>query len=194
MKKLLAAWGFVMLSILGASVWYLFGPGTAPEGQPPLLSLAPGNLSRLQSDFNAASEKIRIVAVLSPTRIESLHAASAIQILLTEFEGAPIFAQIIWEPQLDSDWAPPATEVMARVWDTRTKQYWDKGHLVSSKSGPLQFRIYTRGAAWRDEMPPPGLTAESASASIDSVRAYLRALIPAQTARPPVVGMPTRAI
>ena len=183
-----------MLSILGASVWYLFGPGTAPEGQPPLLSLAPGSLSRLQTDFNAAAEKVRIVAVLSPTRLESLQAASTLQILLTEFQGAPIFAQIIWEPQLDTDWAPPATEVMARVWDTRTKQYWDKGHLVSSLSGPLQLRIYTRGATWREEMPPPSLTAKSANASIESLRTYLRSVIPAQTVRPPTIGMPTRAI
>jgi len=195
MKKLLAVWGFVMLSILGASVWYLFGPGTAPEGQPPLLTLAPANLSRLQTDFNAAAEQIRIVAVLSPTRLESLQAASTLQILLTEFEGAPIFAQIIWEPQLDTDWAPPATEVMARVWDTRAKQYWDKGHLVSSQSGPLQFRIYTRGATWLEELPPPGLTAESPNASIDALRNYLRSVIPAQNPRPPVVvGMPTSAI
>ena len=193
MKKLLAAWGFVMLSILGTSVWYLFGPGTAPEGQPPLLTLAPGNLSRLQADFNAAADKVRIVAVLSPTRLESLQAASTLQILLTEFEGAPISAQIIWEPQLDTDWAPPATKVMAIVWDSRTKQYWDKGHLVSSQSGPLQFCIYPRGATWRAEMPPPGLTAESASASIESLRGYLRSVMPARTVRPPTIGMPTRA-
>ncbi len=195
MKKLLALWGLTMSAILGASLWYLFGPGTVPEGQPSLLSVDSGSVARIQSDFNQASDRIRVVAILSPTRPESLASASALQSLLTEFEGAPILMQVIWEPQVDSDWAPPATEVMARIWDTRAKQYWDKGHAVSSKHGAQEIRIFSRGAAWHQEMPPPGVAAESASASVEALRTFLRSLIPpAETSRPAAIGNVPRAI
>ncbi len=195
MKKLLALWGLTMSAILGASLWYLFGPGTVPEGQPPLLSIDSASVARLQADFNQAADRIRVVAILSPTRPESLAGASALQALLTEFEGAPILVQVIWEPQADSDWAPPATEVMARVWDTRAKQYWDKGHAVSAKVGAQQIRIFSRGAAWREEMPPPGVAADSASASVEALRTFLRSVIPpVETSRPGAIDTVPRAI
>jgi hypothetical protein len=195
MKKLLALWGLTMSAILGASLWYLYGPGTVPEGQPPLLSVDSSTVARLQTDFNQASDRIRVVAVLSPTRPDSLAAATALQSLLLEFEGAPILVQVIWEPQADSDWAPPATEVMARIWDTRAKQYWDKGHVVSAKVGAPQVRIFSRGAAWREELPPPAVEAESASASVEALRTFLRSVIPpAETSRPGAVDSVPRAI
>jgi hypothetical protein len=195
MKKLLALWGLTMSAILGASLWYLFGPGTVPEGQPPLLSVDAASVARVQADFNQATDRIRVVAILSPTRPESLDGASALQSLLTEFEGAPILVQVIWEPQVESDWAPPATEVMARVWDTRAKQYWDKGRVVSGKLGGQQVRIFTRGAAWRAELPPPAVEAESASASVEALRTFLRSVIPpAETSRPGAIESAPRAI
>jgi len=195
MKKLLALWGLTMSAILGASLWYLFGPGTVPEGQPPLLSVDSSSVERIQADFNQASDRVRVVAILSPTRLESLAGASALQNLLSEFEGAPILVQVIWEPQVDTDWAPPATEVMARIWDTRARQYWDKGHAMSGKVGGQEVRIFSRGAAWREELPPPAVAADSANASVEALRTFLRSVIPpAETSRPAVVDNAPRAI
>lgn len=195
MKKLLALWGLSMSAILGASLWYLFGPGTVPEGQPPLLSVDLPTMARIQGDFNQASDRIRVLAVLSPTRPESLDGASALQSLLSEFEGAPILVQVIWEPQVDSDWAPPATEVMARIWDTRARQYWDKGHAVSARVGAQQVRIFSRGAAWREDLPPPAVAADSVRGSVEALRSFLRSVIPpVETSRPGAVDSAPRAI
>lgn len=195
MKKLLALWGLTMSAILGASLWYLFGPGTVPEGQPPLLSVDAGNVAQLQADFNRAADRVRVLAVFSPTRPESLAGATALQALLSEFEGAPILVQVVWEPQVDSDWAPPATEVMARIWDSRAKQYWDKGHVVSARAGAQQVRIFSRGAAWREELPPPAVAADSASGSIEALRTFLRSVIPpVETSRPGGAESVPRAI
>jgi hypothetical protein len=195
MKKLLALWGLTMSAILGASLWYLFGPGTVPEGQPPLLSVDAESVSRLQADFNRGADRVRILAVFSPTRPESLAGAAALQSLLTEFEGAPILVQVVWEPQVDSDWAPPATEVMARIWDPRAKQYWDKGHLVSGKVGGQEVRIFSRGAAWRDDLPPAAVAADSASGSVEVLRTFLRSVTPpVETSHPGEAGSAPRAI
>lgn len=195
MKKLLALWGLTMSVILGASLWYLFGPGTAPEGQPPLLNLHAENVSRLQADFNRGADRVRILAVFSPTRPESLAGAAALQSLLTEFDRAPILVQVVWEPQVDSDWAPPATEVMARIWDTRAKQYWDKAHVVSGKVGAQEIRVFSRGAAWREDLPPAAVAADSTSGSLEALRTFLRSVTPpVETSHPGEAGSVSRAI
>jgi hypothetical protein len=195
MKKLLALWGLTMSAILGASLWYLFGPGAVPEGQPPLLSVDAGNVSLLQADFNRAADRVRILAVFSPTRPESLAGATALQALLTEFDTTSVLVQVVWEPQVESDWAPPATEVMARVWDTRAKQYWDKGHVVSGKVGAQEIRIFSRGAAWRDDLPPAVVAADSVSSSVEVLRTYLRSVTPpVETSHPGEAGSEPRAI
>lgn len=195
MKKLLALWGLTMSAILGASLWYLFGPGTVPEGQPPLLSVDAGNLAQLQADFNRAADRVRVLAVFSPTRPESLAGATALQALLSEFEGAPILVQVVWEPQEETDWAPPPTEVLGRLRDKRVKQYWDKERKVSKEMGAGQVRVFSRGAAWREALPAPVVSAESVRDEAGTLRTFLRSVTPpAETGRPQVAGNVARAI
>jgi hypothetical protein len=195
MKKLIAVWGITMAGILAASLWYLYGPGTVPEGQSPLVAVDANDLNRLQNDFNLAADRVRILLIVSPTRPESLEAASTLQGLLTEFDQSAILAQIVWEPQVESDWAPPATEVMARIWDLRAKQYWDKRRLVSGQISPKQLRIFTRGAAWRGELPPPAVAVDSTNASLEVLRNYLKAVLPpVPSGHPPGVAPASRSI
>jgi len=58
--------------------------------------------------------------------------ASAVDRLLKEFPGGLIRAQIVWEPVLRSDLAPPLSRVLGRVSDPRAIQYWDPELVVSS--------------------------------------------------------------
>ncbi len=53
--------GFLSLS------WFFWGRPQAPQGQPPLLSVTPANLSELQQAFNSTPDTTRIVLLLSPT-------------------------------------------------------------------------------------------------------------------------------
>jgi hypothetical protein len=195
MYKFLAVWAGGLLTLLGASLWYLFTPGTVPEGQAPLVSLRAEGVAPFQADFNRAADRVRVVAVLSPTRAAALAGASALEQLLMEFAGLPISVQVVWEPQQESDWAPPPTEVLARLRDKRVKQYWDKNRTVSAVLGTGQLRVFSRGAAWREALPAPALAAESASAAAGTLRTFLQSVTPpAESDRPQVAGNAARAI
>ncbi len=63
----LAAGGLVIAGGLGLFAAYLLPSGKTPPGQPPLVSLSPENLLSLKEPFNAASNRTRIIAFLSPT-------------------------------------------------------------------------------------------------------------------------------
>ncbi len=59
----IAAVAVVLLSL----AFYMWLPGSAPPGQPPLVRLAPGNLSPFTSAFDADANLPRVVLLLSPT-------------------------------------------------------------------------------------------------------------------------------
>lgn len=47
--------------------WYLWSSKRTPPGQRPLTPLAEGNFDKFRGDFNAASDRARLVLLLSPT-------------------------------------------------------------------------------------------------------------------------------
>lgn len=57
-----AAAVFLLLAIV-----YLWGPSKAPPGQQPLLTLSRSNFSEFQNAFDAQSDVVRLVLLLSPT-------------------------------------------------------------------------------------------------------------------------------
>ena len=115
--KWLTIWLISMLGLLGASLWYLFSPGTVPDGQAQLVTLGTGNLQQFQSEFNQHVDKIRVVALLSPTGMKCLQGASAIEQVLGENDKLQLHGMVVWETVLDSDWAPPSTGTLGRIFD-----------------------------------------------------------------------------
>jgi hypothetical protein len=57
--------GLALLLLLVAI--YLWQPGSAPRGQPPLLTLSSANLAEFQAAFDANAGAPRLVLLLSPT-------------------------------------------------------------------------------------------------------------------------------
>ena len=54
--------------VLGLGIgWFLLGPGEAPAGQPPLVTLDLNSLESLRADFNRASNHARVIVLLAPT-------------------------------------------------------------------------------------------------------------------------------
>jgi hypothetical protein len=103
--------------------------------------------------------------------------------------------QVVWEPQEETDWAPPPTEVLGRLRDKRVKQYWDKERKVSKEMGAGQVRVFSRGAAWREALPAPVVSAESVRDEAGTLRTFLRSVTPpAESGRPQVAGNVARAI
>ena len=49
------------------AVAYLWGPGSAPRGQDPVVTLSEGNLGEFEKAFDADAAVPRLVLLLSPT-------------------------------------------------------------------------------------------------------------------------------
>lgn len=47
--------------------WYFWGSSRTPKGQPSLVSLTQENFSAFTEEFNRASDRPRLVLLLSPT-------------------------------------------------------------------------------------------------------------------------------
>jgi len=54
--------GLVLLAVA-----YLWGPGSAPRGQEPLVTLSAGNLAEFEKAFDSDTDVPRLVLLLSPT-------------------------------------------------------------------------------------------------------------------------------
>lgn len=67
MKKAIAIAALV-LALAGAGAgWYYWGPAPVPAGQPPLMEITAETIKQLRKEFNAAADRPRIIALLSPT-------------------------------------------------------------------------------------------------------------------------------
>jgi hypothetical protein len=58
--------GVAAVLVLLAAV-YLWGPGSAPRGQDPVVTLSEGNLGEFERAFDAETDVPRLVLLLSPT-------------------------------------------------------------------------------------------------------------------------------
>ena len=54
-------------AIIGALLYYFYGGSTAPAGQHELVRLDAVNFAELRQAFNAGVDRVRLVAMLSPT-------------------------------------------------------------------------------------------------------------------------------
>lgn len=141
-RSLLILCGLVTIAVGGGACWYLFSAGEVPVGQPPL---ARENVFR--ETFQKNVSNTRIVALLSPTTPADLAVAQHLQGLLMEYETNPLDVHVVWQPMAQSDWAP-TTDAMARVWDPRIRQYWDKEKKIRTLMGEGQVFVYARGAGF----------------------------------------------
>jgi hypothetical protein len=65
-KKRLIGVGVAAVLVLLAAV-YLWGPGSAPRGQDPVVTVWEGNLGEFEKAFDAETDVPRFVLLLSPT-------------------------------------------------------------------------------------------------------------------------------
>ena len=67
MKRPFYLLGAVVVAVVLLAAWMAWGPSHPPVGQPPLVSLDAANFSLLRKAFNDDADKVRVVALLSPT-------------------------------------------------------------------------------------------------------------------------------
>jgi len=83
--------------------------------------------------------------------------ASALDELLAEFPDAALRVQVVWEPVLPTDIAPPLTRTLRLLDDRRVTQYWDPELTLSDDI----VRSVNRdpGRYGFEEALPPGFVA-----------------------------------
>ena len=59
--------GAIPLALLAAAVFYLYGAGQTPPGQPPMKNLSAQSVGEIKNEFNAAKDDVRVLLLLSPT-------------------------------------------------------------------------------------------------------------------------------
>jgi hypothetical protein len=81
--------------------------------------------------------------------------------MLQEYAGKPVRVFVIWEPVLPMDWTSPSTASLGRIPDSRARQFWDKGRLISHSLGEHDrhsivwdhIAVYAPAAVWKDRPP-----------------------------------------
>jgi hypothetical protein len=106
--------------------------------------------------------------------------------------GAIVFA--IWQPMIATDWMEPGTNVLARMPDSRVRQYWDPDHLLAKTLAhdarapqPTQeccvrkgilwdlAAVYPPGARWTERLPPATIFNGPVVEIVESIRPALAA-------------------
>ena len=165
------AFGVLAVLLIGSRMW-LAGAGTTPDGQPPLTELA--TLDSLKTQFNAERQKMRAIALLSPSCPYCLKGASDTQRVLMLHPQRGITLFVVWQPILPTDWARPHSHVLRRVADTRVRQFWDGDRAVADafrrsfeqrESVPSccyhgdiwwdMIAVFRPGDEWRATLPEP---------------------------------------
>ena len=106
-----------------------------------------------------------------------MRGASALDQLLAAFPEDEIAVQVVWEPVLQTDVAPPLSRVLALIDDRRVRQAWDPGRVLSAdllrsvnadpgrygfeEALPEDFvvwdvvAVFDRSARWDRDLPVP---------------------------------------
>jgi hypothetical protein len=95
--------------------------------------------------------------------VTCLQGASALTSLLRTNKDPNLRAFVIWEPVIATDLRAPSSPVLARVSDSRVRQYWDRGRLLSQAMGEKDrstivwdvIKIYGPAARWSASVPEP---------------------------------------
>jgi hypothetical protein len=136
-------------------------PASPVGAQPARMSSV--SAAELRREFNASSQKVRIVALLSPTCAECQSGHAVVGGIMKKFPSPNLQALLVWEPMRATDSATAAAKQAATVRDVRISQGWnvsrDVGKLFSATLDLHRiawdvYLIYKPGVRWKDEKPP----------------------------------------
>jgi hypothetical protein len=57
----------LLAGVVLVALYYFYGGSAVPKGQPALVRLNNSNIASLQNEFNASSQSVRMLVLLSPT-------------------------------------------------------------------------------------------------------------------------------
>lgn len=138
-----------------------------PEGHPPAnapIKLEAFAVEKLRAEFNKASDRIRVVALLSPTCPACQHGQGVVKDVFGKFPHEQrMRGFIVWLPMLRTDDERAAGRYAAAFTDDRVSQVWDRqrasGQMLAKTLGLNRtawdvYLLYAPGVKWTAEAPP----------------------------------------
>ena len=118
-------------------------PATASSKATSVMS--PLGIHAVRKVFNSSSDKVRIVALLSPTCPGCRSGHGGVGQVLKKFSSSRLQAILMWEPMLDGDSPKTATQQADTIHDARITQGWNDGKDVGQLFGAT---LGLRDIAW----------------------------------------------
>ncbi len=121
------------------------------------------NAEDVRKEFNSSSQKVRVVALLSPTCPDCQSGHGVVGRILKKFPSPKLKAILAWEPMRDGDNAAIATQQAESVRDVRIAQGWDGTRNLGKLFGDTLdihqvawdvYLVYKPGVKWEGPRPP----------------------------------------
>lgn len=138
-------------------------PVVMPTAAKPI-ALAAYRTDELRAEFNHASDRVRVVALLSPTCGFCQKGQRVVQSVFSKHPNdARLRGFVVWLPMLPSDSKEAAGAQAASFVDGRLAQQWDgdraSGNLLARTLGLKGsawdvYLLYAPGVKWTGEQPP----------------------------------------
>jgi hypothetical protein len=126
-------------------------------------AMSPVTMDDVREEFNASSDKVRIVALLSPTCPGCQSGHAVVGRILKKFSSPQLHAILVWEPMRNGDSPAAATEQAGKVADSRIWQGWNGTKNVGEFFGKTLdlhdiawdvYLLYKPGIKWEGQEPP----------------------------------------
>lgn len=115
-------------------------------------------------EFNASEDKVRILALLSPTCPDCRSGHVVVGRVLKKFSSPALRAILIWLPMRAGDTPAAAAQQTATETDARIWQGWDPAREIGKLLGETLdlheiawdvYLVYRPGIRWEARQPPP---------------------------------------
>ncbi|HEX4002882.1 MAG TPA: hypothetical protein VHX36_09540 [Candidatus Acidoferrales bacterium] len=125
--------------------------------------MSPVTTDGVRREFNASSDKVRIVALLSPSCPGCQSGHAVVGRVLKKFSSPELQAILVWEPLRSDDSPEAATEQAEKVRDVRIWQGWNGNKNVGKLLGDTLnlhdvawdvYLLYKPGIKWEGQEPP----------------------------------------
>jgi len=159
----------VRKSSLTQLVAVLFAAATAFSAQVSVENLKGKDVLPVQETFNAHTEQVRLLLLLSPGCGRCLDTAREVEKILRENADDRVQVLVIWEPLLGTDNYAEAQKMAGLIADRRAIHYWEPQQILGLEYGkrlPLpggfnfavdMVLLFDPGTAWNDaDLPTPG--------------------------------------
>lgn len=160
--------GFIVaLTVKGANLSAARYQGCCPRSAPAVATTAEPvssvGVDDIRKEFNASSQRVRIVALLSPMCGGCQSGHATIAKVLGKFSSPKLRAILVWEPMIEGDSAEAASQQAATLQETRIVQGWNENRSLGTLFGETLdlhavswdvYLVYKPGIRWEGERPP----------------------------------------